>query len=52
MAGPAGPKLVRLLYFVGAGFICAIGINKWRDYQRKSMVIQQDPKLQQQQKQP
>ncbi|EXB22357.1 hypothetical protein L484_004350 [Morus notabilis] len=52
-SGPAGPKLVRLLYFVGAGFICVVGINKWRDFQRKSMLSQHDQKLhQQQQKQP
>ncbi|KAL6570650.1 hypothetical protein OROGR_000200 [Orobanche gracilis] len=34
---PAGeevaPKLVRLLYFVGAG-----GINKWNDLQKKSTI--------------
>ncbi|CBI20182.3 hypothetical protein PVL29_025237 [Vitis rotundifolia] len=34
--GPAGPKVLRMLYFVGAGFICTAAINKWRDLQRKS----------------
>ncbi|KAA8524006.1 hypothetical protein F0562_010563 [Nyssa sinensis] len=40
-AGPAGPKFVRLLYFVGAGFICTAAINKWRDLQRKASIQQQ-----------
>ncbi|XP_015899209.3 uncharacterized protein LOC107432557 [Ziziphus jujuba] len=48
LAGPAGPKLVRLLYFLGAGFICVASINKWRDLQRKSMVLQQQQQQQQQ----
>ncbi|URE43853.1 Mitochondrial 2-oxoglutarate malate carrier [Musa troglodytarum] len=46
--GEVGTKLVRLLYFVGAGsisllplhlrliFICTKGINLWRDYERKA----------------
>ncbi|KAM0939629.1 hypothetical protein DsansV1_C20g0165471 [Dioscorea sansibarensis] len=29
-------KLVRFLYFVGAGVICTKGINLWRDYERKA----------------
>ncbi|KAM7492520.1 hypothetical protein LguiA_035441 [Lonicera macranthoides] len=37
----AGPKLVRMLYFVGAGFICTAAINKWRDLERKSILKQQ-----------
>ncbi|KAL7186192.1 hypothetical protein ACSBR2_028026 [Camellia fascicularis] len=41
-AGPAAPKLVRLLYFVGAGLITTLAINKWRDLQRKSIQQQQD----------
>lgn len=41
LAGPPAPKLLRLLYFAGAGFICTIGINKWRELQRKSMTLQQ-----------
>ncbi|KAL7244035.1 hypothetical protein ACSBR1_016291 [Camellia fascicularis] len=41
-AGPAAPKLVCLLYFVGAGFISTLAINKWRDLQRKSIQQQQD----------
>ncbi|XP_011044076.1 PREDICTED: uncharacterized protein LOC105139362 [Populus euphratica] len=40
-AGPAGPKVLRLLYFVGAGFICTVGINKWREIERKSILEQQ-----------
>ncbi|CAN6694165.1 unnamed protein product [Malus baccata var. baccata] len=48
IAGPPAPKVLRLLYFVGAGFICTVGINKWRDMQRKSMALQQQ-QLQQQQ---
>ncbi|CAB4307723.1 unnamed protein product [Prunus armeniaca] len=41
LAGPPAPKLLRLLYFVGAGFICTVGINKWRELQRKSILQQQ-----------
>ncbi|KAK3026482.1 hypothetical protein RJ639_041779 [Escallonia herrerae] len=37
----AAPKLVRLLYFVGAGFICTAAINKWRELERKSVLQQQ-----------
>ncbi|KAJ9153495.1 hypothetical protein P3X46_026925 [Hevea brasiliensis] len=39
-AGPAGPKVLRLLYFVGAGFICTVAINKWREVERKSIQKQ------------
>ncbi|KAL0353842.1 UNVERIFIED_CONTAM: hypothetical protein Sradi_2291300 [Sesamum radiatum] len=42
---PAGeevaPKLVRLLYFVGAGVLCTAGINKWKDLERKAMIQKQ-----------
>ncbi|KAL3636931.1 hypothetical protein CASFOL_019230 [Castilleja foliolosa] len=42
---PAGEvirtKLVRLFYFVGAGGVCAFGINKWKDLERKSMIQKQ-----------
>ncbi|KAL0406725.1 UNVERIFIED_CONTAM: hypothetical protein Slati_3986400 [Sesamum latifolium] len=31
-------KLVRLLYFVGAGAVCAAAINKWKDMERKSLI--------------
>ncbi|OAY66762.1 hypothetical protein ACMD2_26146 [Ananas comosus] len=35
MAGDeVGVKLVRFLYFVGAGVICTKAINLWRDYER------------------
>ncbi|XP_062170182.1 uncharacterized protein LOC133875925 [Alnus glutinosa] len=40
-AGPAGPKLLRLIYFVGAGFICTAAINKWRELERKAMLPKQ-----------
>lgn len=40
--GPAGPKLVRLLYFVGAGFLCTAAINKWRELERKSIQQRKD----------
>ncbi|XP_010925624.1 uncharacterized protein [Elaeis guineensis] len=33
-----GTKLVRFLYFVGAGVICTKGINLWRDYERKAAM--------------
>ncbi|VVA19020.1 PREDICTED: transmembrane [Prunus dulcis] len=45
LAGPPAPKLLRLLYFVGAGFICTVGINKWRELQRKSILQQQQQQL-------
>ncbi|PIN15955.1 hypothetical protein CDL12_11408 [Handroanthus impetiginosus] len=42
---PAGEvirtKLVRLLYFVGTGAVCAVGINKWKEIERKSMIQKQ-----------
>ncbi|XP_050250227.1 uncharacterized protein LOC126697323 [Quercus robur] len=37
-AGPPGPKALRLLYFVGAGFICTAAINKWRELERKAVL--------------
>uniref|UniRef100_A0A7N0V9G7 Transmembrane protein n=1 Tax=Kalanchoe fedtschenkoi TaxID=63787 RepID=A0A7N0V9G7_KALFE len=40
MAGPAAPKIVRLMYFVGAGIVCTAAINKWRDLERKSILQQ------------
>ncbi|GAV60709.1 hypothetical protein CFOL_v3_04238 [Cephalotus follicularis] len=40
-AGPPGPKVLRLLYFVGAGFICTAAINKWRELERKSLLQKQ-----------
>ncbi|KAL5564539.1 hypothetical protein UlMin_028260 [Ulmus minor] len=50
IAGPPGPKLLRLICFVGAAFICTVGVNKWRDFQQKSLVLQQEQKQHQQQK--
>ncbi|XP_018849225.1 uncharacterized protein LOC121236197 [Juglans microcarpa x Juglans regia] len=41
VAGPAAPKVLRLLYFVGAGFICTAAINKWRQLERKAMLQKQ-----------
>ncbi|KAJ4726460.1 Transmembrane protein [Melia azedarach] len=41
MAGPAGPKMVRLFCFVGSGFICSIAINKWRELERQSLQKKQ-----------
>ncbi|KAJ0046706.1 uncharacterized protein LOC116145573 [Pistacia vera] len=41
ISGPAGPKVLRLLYFVGAGFICTAAINKWRELERKSLQKKQ-----------
>ncbi|KAL1537694.1 hypothetical protein AAHA92_30181 [Salvia divinorum] len=32
------PKLTRLLYFVGAGVVCTAAINKWKEYEKKSMI--------------
>ncbi|KAF9621886.1 hypothetical protein IFM89_028474, partial [Coptis chinensis] len=32
----AGPVLLRLLAFVGAGVICTSAINLWRDLERKA----------------
>ncbi|KAK9269528.1 hypothetical protein L1049_001304 [Liquidambar formosana] len=45
VAEEGGPKLVRLLYFVGAGFICTAAINKWRDLERKSIQQQKEDPL-------
>ncbi|KAK6134688.1 hypothetical protein DH2020_031613 [Rehmannia glutinosa] len=36
-----GPKLTRLLYFVGAGVLCTAGINKWKDLEKKSIQKQE-----------
>ncbi|KAK7309448.1 hypothetical protein RJT34_06189 [Clitoria ternatea] len=41
ISGPPGPKLIRLIYFVGAGVICTAAINKWRDYEKKTIIQQQ-----------
>ncbi|XP_039026551.1 uncharacterized protein LOC120160205 [Hibiscus syriacus] len=40
-AGPPGPKVLRLLIFFGAGFLFTIGINKWREIERKQAQQQQ-----------
>ncbi|KAL5736564.1 hypothetical protein ACOSP7_031029 [Xanthoceras sorbifolium] len=41
IAGPAAPKLLRFLYFVGAGIICSASINKYRELERKSLLKKQ-----------
>lgn len=35
MTGPPGPKILRLLSFVGAGVVCAFAINKWGEFESK-----------------
>ncbi|KAL1821503.1 hypothetical protein DCAR_0417920 [Daucus carota subsp. sativus] len=40
-AEEAGPKIARLLYFVGAGFVCTAAINKWRELEQKALLKQQ-----------
>ncbi|KAF5728258.1 hypothetical protein HS088_TW21G00403 [Tripterygium wilfordii] len=42
-SGPPAPKVLRLLYFVGAGIICTAAINKWRELERKSLQQNQNP---------
>ncbi|CAJ1957575.1 unnamed protein product [Sphenostylis stenocarpa] len=41
ISGPPGPKLIRLVFFIGAGVICTTAINKWREYERNTIVQQQ-----------
>lgn len=66
-SGPPGPKLTRLVYFVGAAGIpisdpfefirnlyrnsslfrtvsvaCTVAINKWREFESKSIIQQQE----------
>ncbi|OIW11586.1 hypothetical protein TanjilG_15280 [Lupinus angustifolius] len=41
ISGPPGPKMFRLFFFVGAGVFCTFAINKWRDYERKTIIQQQ-----------
>ncbi|TKY49183.1 hypothetical protein E2542_SST26609 [Spatholobus suberectus] len=45
MSGPAGPKLLRLVCFVGAGVICTAAINKWREYERNTTIQQQQQRV-------
>ncbi|PKA51656.1 hypothetical protein AXF42_Ash003023 [Apostasia shenzhenica] len=33
-----GNKLLRFLYFVGAGVICTKGINLWREHEHKAAL--------------
>ncbi|WJX67686.1 hypothetical protein P8452_52132 [Trifolium repens] len=40
-SGPPGPKLMRLVYFVGAGVACTVAINKWREFESKSIIQEQ-----------
>ncbi|KAK4285870.1 hypothetical protein QN277_002505 [Acacia crassicarpa] len=41
VAGPPGPKVLRLLCFVGAGVICVVTINKMRNMERRTLMQQQ-----------
>ncbi|CAL5201008.1 unnamed protein product [Lathyrus oleraceus] len=41
-SGPPGPKLTRLVYFVGAAVACTVAINKWREFESKSIIQQQE----------
>ncbi|KAG4969046.1 hypothetical protein AAZX31_12G218600 [Glycine max] len=41
ISGPAGPKLLRLVSFVGAAVICTAAINKYREYERNTIIKQQ-----------
>lgn len=43
-SGPPGPKLMRLVYFVGAGVAVTVAINKWREFESKSVIQQQQQK--------
>ncbi|KAK2368078.1 hypothetical protein P8452_56290 [Trifolium repens] len=45
-SGPPGPKLMRLVYFVGAGVACTVAINKWREFESKSIIQEQQQKKQ------
>ncbi|KAK7335259.1 hypothetical protein VNO80_27036 [Phaseolus coccineus] len=40
ISGPPGPKLLRLVFFIGAAVICTTAINKWREYERNTIVQQ------------
>ncbi|KAK3198628.1 hypothetical protein Dsin_022043 [Dipteronia sinensis] len=42
IAGPAAPKVLRFVYFIGAGFICTAAINKYRELERKSLLKKQE----------
>ncbi|EPS71393.1 hypothetical protein M569_03373 [Genlisea aurea] len=35
------PKLIRLLWFVGAGVLSVAGINKWKELEKKSAIQKQ-----------
>ncbi|XP_018454626.1 uncharacterized protein LOC108825775 [Raphanus sativus] len=39
--GPPAPKVLRMVYFVGAGFLCTFAINKWLEMEKKSNLKQQ-----------
>lgn len=45
--GPPAPKMLRMVYFVGAGFLCTFAINKWREMERNSLLKQEQEKNQQ-----
>ncbi|KAG4971732.1 hypothetical protein AAZX31_13G251500 [Glycine max] len=45
ISGPAGPKLLRLVSFVGAAVICTAAINKYREYERNTIIKQQQQQV-------
>ncbi|XP_022134299.1 uncharacterized protein LOC111006563 [Momordica charantia] len=45
VSGPAGPKVLRFLYFAGAGFVFAIAVNKWREMERRSLLQQHQKQM-------
>ncbi|XP_010459249.1 PREDICTED: uncharacterized protein LOC104740378 [Camelina sativa] len=47
--GPPAPKILRMVYFVGAGFLCTYAINKWREMERNSILKQEEEQKNQQQ---
>ncbi|KAJ0266959.1 hypothetical protein HA466_0008640 [Hirschfeldia incana] len=46
--GPPAPKVLRMVYFVGAGFLCTFAINKWREMEEKKSNLKQQEKKNQQ----
>ncbi|CAA7014884.1 unnamed protein product [Microthlaspi erraticum] len=40
--GPPAPKVLRMFFFVGAGFLCTFAINKWREMERNSILKQEE----------
>ncbi|KAL7592275.1 hypothetical protein Lser_V15G35078 [Lactuca serriola] len=40
-----GPKLLRLLYLVGAGILCTAAFNKWRGIRKSALRHQRHRRL-------